>query len=66
MRRKPVLIPGEPVERLIRIIRGQKVILDADLAKVYGVTTARLNQQMRRNRERFPTDFAFQLANIEF
>jgi len=51
---------------LIRFIRSQRVILDADLAKVYGVTTARLNQQVRRNAERFPKDFAFQLTIDEF
>jgi len=44
---------------------GQKVILDADLAKLYGVTTKRLNQQVKRNRERFPEDFMFQLTTEE-
>ena len=57
---------SEPVEALIRLIRGQRVILDADLAKVYGVATARLNQQVRRNADRFPEDFAFQLTRDEF
>jgi hypothetical protein len=55
----------EPVENLIRLIRSQRVILDADLAKVYGVTTTRLNQQVRRNAGRFPQDFAFQLTQDE-
>lgn len=43
-------------------LRGKKVMLDWDLAKLYGVTTKRLNEQMRRNRERFPEDFMFQLT----
>jgi ORF6N domain len=47
-------------------IRGQKVVLDSDLAAVYGVTTKRLNEQFRRNRKRFPEDFAFQLTAEEF
>ena len=47
---------------MIRVIRGQRVILDADLAQVYGVTTKRLNEAVKRNRERFPSDFMFQLT----
>jgi hypothetical protein len=50
---------------LIRTVRGQQVILDADLALLYGVPTKRLNEQFRRNRERFPEDFAFQLTPAE-
>jgi ORF6N domain len=50
----------------ILTIRGQKVVLDSDLAAVYGVTTKRLNEQFRRNRKRFPEDFAFQLTADEF
>ena len=46
----------------ILTIRNQKVVLDADLAAVYGVTTRRLNEQLRRNRKRFPSDFTFQLT----
>lgn len=46
----------------IRLIRGQKVMLDGDLAQAYGVTTGALNQAVRRNRERFPEDFGFQLS----
>jgi hypothetical protein len=49
------------VEQRILLIREQKVMLDADLAQVYGVTTKRLLQQVYRNRERFPADFMFQL-----
>jgi hypothetical protein len=50
---------------LIRVIRGQRVIFDSDLARLYGVSTARLNQQFRRNRQRFPADFAFILTRTE-
>jgi len=46
----------------IAIMRGQRVIVDADLAALYGVPTKRLNEQVRRNAERFPEDFMFQLA----
>lgn len=60
------LIPLERIEGLIYLIRGKKVILDSDLAKIYGVETARLNQQMQRNIERFPEDFVFQLTKEEF
>ena len=49
----------------IRIIRGQRVLLDSDLARVYGVTTKQLNQQVRRNADRFPKEFVFQLTNQE-
>ena len=49
------------VESLIRLIRGRRVILDADLAQVYGVPTKRLNEAVRRNAEKFPEDFAFSL-----
>jgi len=53
---------GAPLEPLIVRVRGQRVILDADLARLYGVTTGALNQAVRRNAERFPEDFAFQLS----
>jgi hypothetical protein len=66
MKPESSIIPHQPVEDLIRTIRGQRVIFDSDLAKVYGVTTARLNQQVRRNADRFPADFAFQLTSQEF
>jgi len=49
----------------IRVIRGQRVLLDSDLAALYGVTTKRLNEQVRRNRERFPSDFLVELTNHE-
>lgn len=54
------------VERAIRIIRGDKVILDADLAELYGVETKKLIQAVKRNPDRFPSDFMFQLTNQEF
>jgi ORF6N domain len=50
------------IERRIYSVRGVRVILDADLAVLYGVSTKRLNEQFRRNRKRFPDDFAFQLT----
>jgi hypothetical protein len=53
------------VESRIPEIRGQRVILDRDLAEVYGVTTARLNQQLKRNQAKFPGDFAFLLTRQE-
>lgn len=49
----------------IRTIRGQRVVLDADLAAVYGVTTKRLNEQVRRNSRKFPDDFMFRLTPTE-
>jgi hypothetical protein len=59
------LIPVERVERAILVIHGQKVILDAELADLYGVTTKRLNEQVKRNLDRFPPDFTFQLTAEE-
>lgn len=54
------------IARQILVIRGQKVMLDADLAALYGVQTRRLNEQVRRNAERFPEDFVFQTSPAEF
>ena len=54
------------VESLILEIRGHKVMLDSSLAELYGVSTKRLNQQMKRNLRRFPSDFMFQLTGHEF
>jgi len=56
----------EPVEPLIREIRGERMLLDSDLARIYGVPTFRLNEAVKRNRERFPADFLFQLTAAEF
>ena len=57
---------NKPPNVRILTIRHQKVVLDSDLAAVYGVPTRRLNEQFRRNRKRFPEDFAFQLTAEEF
>jgi len=54
-----------PVESRIFVLRQQKVILDRDLAELYGVPVKRLNEQVKRNRERFPDDFMFQLTKVE-
>jgi hypothetical protein len=62
----PPVIPIERIASRIYVIRGQKVMLDSDLAELYGVPTSRLNQQVKRNRQRFPDDFAFQLSIQEF
>ena len=55
------LVPTVDIERSIRLIRGQKVLLDEDLARLYGVAVKQLNQQVRRNLDRFPEDFMFRL-----
>jgi len=59
-------IPIERIERMIYLIRGQRVMLDSDLAELYGVSTRRLNEQVKRNIERFPEDFMFQLTDEEY
>ena len=56
------VVPVERITRAILVLRGQRVLLDAELAALYGVTTKRLNEQVRRNLERFPEDFMFQLT----
>ena len=58
--------PGPTIERLLLSIRDQRVILAGDLAMIYGVETRRLNEQVRRNAARFPSDFIFQLSRQEF
>lgn len=55
-----------PIQNKIYEIRGQRVMLDRDLAELYGVTTGALNQAVKRNMKRFPGDFMFQLTNQEF
>jgi hypothetical protein len=60
------LIPADRIEKAILLIRKQKVMLDADLATLYGVETRVLVQAVKRNIERFPEDFMFQLNNKEF
>ena len=64
-KKRELLIPAERIERAILLIRGQKVMLDADLAAMYGVTTGNLNKAVTRNLERFPADFMFQLTKEE-
>ncbi len=59
------IIPIERIEKRIFLIRGQKVMLDYDLADLYGLPTKALNQAVKRNRERFPDDFMFQLTQNE-
>lgn len=59
------LIPMERVENLICLVRGEKVLLDSDLAMLYGVETKALNRAVKRNRSRFPQDFTFQLTPEE-
>jgi hypothetical protein len=58
-------VPEQLIERRIYVIRGQKVMLDSDLAELYEVPTKRLNEAVRRNPGRFPEDFMFQLTNEE-
>jgi hypothetical protein len=60
------LIPVERIERSILLIRGEKVMLDSDLAEIYGVETKVLNQAVKRNLQRFPLDFMFQLKHAEY
>jgi hypothetical protein len=59
------ILPPERIERCIYVIRGQRVMLDADLASFYGVATRALNQAVKRNAGRFPADFVFQLTQAE-
>ncbi len=60
-----IAIPSELIEKRIYLVRGQKVMLDSDLADLYGVTTGNLNLAVRRNKSRFPQDFMFQLTAEE-
>ena len=66
MASRQLAVLPERVERAIRLIRGQKVMLSADLARLYGVPVKVLNQAVKRNAERFPVDFMFQLSREEF
>ena len=63
--RPPTLPPGEDLERRIFLIRGHKVMLDHDLAQLYGVPVKVLNQAVKRNADRFPEDFVFRLSKLE-
>src|SRR5436305_6964575 len=62
MNPETAIIPAHDITSLIRSLRGHRVILDTDLARLYGVQTFRLNEAVKRNRERFPDDFLFQLT----
>lgn len=65
MTEKDAMIPTATVAQRILLLRGQKVMVDADLAELYGVETKALNQAVKRNRERFPREFMFQLSKVE-
>jgi ORF6N domain len=66
MKKRAPIVPTDSVESRILTIRGQKVILDSDLAAIYGVETSALNRAVKRNAHRFPPDFMFQLTREEF
>jgi len=65
MKEKDALVPAERIEQAILLIRGQKVLIDRDLAQLYQVSTKVLNQAVKRNLKRFPLDFMFQLNSEE-
>jgi hypothetical protein len=65
MPQKKTIVPVGKIEQRILLIRGEKVIIDMDLAEFYGVPTKRLNEQVKRNKARFPDDFMFQLSAKE-
>jgi hypothetical protein len=65
MTKRATEISQEQIESAVLVLRGEKVLLDADLALMYGVTTKVLNQAVKRNRERFPPDFMFRLTKDE-
>jgi len=62
---KKAIVPVGKIEQRILLIRGEKIIVDADLAEFYGVPTKRLNEQVKRNKDRFPDDFMLQLSAEE-
>ena len=65
MKKPSIIIPAERIQRTIYLIRGERIMIDADLAALYGVTTAHLNRAVKRNLSRFPQDFMFQLSSEE-
>ncbi len=65
MKKRALLVPADPITSRIRTLRGQRVILDSDLAAIYGVLTKELNRAVKRNVKRFPEDFVFQLTPKE-
>ncbi|MEI6781062.1 MAG: ORF6N domain-containing protein, partial [Verrucomicrobiota bacterium] len=66
MNKQTEIIPAHNITGLIHSVRDARVILDSDLARLYEVSTKRLNEQFRRNLDRFPDDFAFQLTEEEW
>src|SRR5256885_10782635 len=64
--KKTLLVSKGQIDSMIRSIRGVRVMLDSDLAKIYGVPTFRFNEAIKRNRHRFPADFMFRLSRAEF
>jgi hypothetical protein len=64
-RRRKVILKAVHIESAIHLVRRERVIIDTDLAKVYGIPTFRLNEAVKRNRDRFPDDFLFQLSKDE-
>ena len=65
MPKRKAIVPLGKIEQRILLVRGEKVIVDADLAEFYGVPTKRLNEQVKRNKGRFPDDFMFKLTPDE-
>jgi hypothetical protein len=59
------LVASDEIQEMVRVVRGQRIMLDFDLAQLYGVPTSALNQAVRRNADRFPEDFAYQLTQQE-
>jgi hypothetical protein len=62
----PIIVPPERIENRILLIRGRKVLLDTDHAALYGVSTKRFNEQVRRNAAQFPADFMLRLSQKEW
>jgi hypothetical protein len=65
MTRAQAIVPVEGIESRILLIRAHRVTIDSDLAELYGVSTKRLNEQVKRNKDRFPADFMFKLTAKE-
>jgi phage regulator Rha-like protein len=66
MKKKTLPVPSENIDSVIQTIRGQKIILDADLARIFGIPVFRFNEAVKRNVDRFPEDFRFRLTNEEW
>ena len=62
---KKAIVPAEKIDRAILFLRNKRVMLDADLAIIFGTTTKRINERVKRNFDRFPSDFLFQLTEKE-